>query len=261
MPLASSGGLWLDVNPDSHRERPHQGGPQEAGMARSTAAAGVVPITGTREKLCSAGFAILRRAGFSGLSVSAVAEDAEVAVGTVYRHFTSKAELCAELFRRASTHELKAVADAIRGQGPADRRIANAVATFAARALAGRALAYALLAEPVDPLVDTERLAARRRYTALYAEAVATGLAEGDLAPQPPELAAAAMVGVVSEALVGPLARARIVDPGHGVLTEADVMIIAEIVGFCRRGLTGRPDVTIDTLRIARRAAEAVGRG
>ncbi|MEN2978848.1 TetR/AcrR family transcriptional regulator [Tistrella bauzanensis] len=220
----------------------------------------VTPVK-TRERLCIAGFGIVRRAGFAGLSVSAVAEDAEVAVGTVYRHFTSKAELCAELFRRASGHEYQAVADAIRGQGPADRRIAFAVATFAARALAGRALAYALLAEPVDPLVDAERLASRRRYTALYAEAVATGLAEETLSPQPPEIAAAAMVGIVSETLVGPLARARRIDSGRNALTDADATMIADIVGFCRRGLTGRPDAPSDTLRIAQRAIEGLGRG
>ena len=38
------------------------------------------------------------------------------------------------------------------------------LATFARRALRNPRLAWALIAEPVDPLVDAERLAYRERY-------------------------------------------------------------------------------------------------
>src|SRR6267142_2013286 len=62
----------------------------------------------------------------------------------------------AEVSRRAAQHEVDAVIAAA--------TLANGVETFARRALAGRRLAWALLAEPVDPVVEAERLAFRRAY-------------------------------------------------------------------------------------------------
>ena len=71
------------------------------------------------------------------------------------------------------------------------------------RALAEPVRAYALIAEPVDPAVEAERLTFRRAYADLFARALA------DLPHPQPDLAAAAIVGALAEALVGPLARAR----------------------------------------------------
>ena len=47
---------------------------------------------------------------------------------------------------------------------PAPERLEGVLATFAERALRNPRLAWALIAEPVDPLVDAERLAYRERY-------------------------------------------------------------------------------------------------
>src|SRR5258705_13260191 len=98
--------------------------------------------------------------GCRGAQVSAGAEKAGVATGSVYRHFPSKADLFAEVFRRASQREVDATREAAEAAGgPASRRLAAAVETFARRALRGRRLAWALLAEPVDPAVGVEPLA------------------------------------------------------------------------------------------------------
>ena len=93
-----------------------------------------------------------RRGGYAAAQVAAVAERAGVATGTVYRHFPSKADLFAQVFREASQHEVDAVAAAAGEAGEsAAERIAVAVETFARRALRGHRLAWALIAEPVDP--------------------------------------------------------------------------------------------------------------
>ena len=84
-------------------------------------------------------------------------------------------------------------------------RLETVLATFAERALRRPRLAWALIAEPVDPLVDAERLAYRERYSALTAEALRAGIAAGELPEQNVELTAAALVGGCGEALVGPL--------------------------------------------------------
>ena len=85
------------------------------------------------------------------------------------------------------------------------RRLEDVLATFAERALRNPRLAWALIAEPVDPLVDAERLAYRERYAALIAEGLRAGIRAGELPEQNVELTAAALVGGCGEALVGPL--------------------------------------------------------
>ena len=77
----------------------------------------------------------------------------------IYRHFPNKSELVAEVFRYATEREVAAVAQACDGGETAADKLTAAVETFAQRALLGRRLAYALIAEPVDPRVEQERFA------------------------------------------------------------------------------------------------------
>src|ERR687895_2991215 len=113
----------------------------------------------TRERIVSAALDQVAAGGYASAGVQAVAARAGVAVGTVYRYFPSKGELFAEVFRRASQRELDVVVDVSRPDGrTAAERVAAAVETFCRRAMAGPVLAYALIAEPVDPAVESERL-------------------------------------------------------------------------------------------------------
>jgi hypothetical protein len=77
------------------------------------------------------------------------------------------------------------------------------VEAFVRRALAAPVRAYALIAEPVDPAVDAERLVFRRAYADLFAAV----LRDAEIPPLDVDLAATAIVGALAEALVGPLAR------------------------------------------------------
>jgi AcrR family transcriptional regulator len=161
--------------------------------------------TTTRERLLGAALEITREGGYGAASVAAIADRAGVAAGTLYRHFPSKGELFAELFRTVCSGEVDAMRTADPGAGvPAVDRAEEVIATFAGRALAAPRLAWALIAEPVDPLVDAERLAYRRAYRELLAELVQAGIEDGELPAQDPDLIAAAIVGGVGEALVGP---------------------------------------------------------
>src|SRR3954467_7126182 len=100
-----------------------------------------------RDRVVRAALDLIRLGGYREASVAAVAEGAGVATGTVYRHFPSKAELFAEVFRVASQHEVDAVAEAMSGPGPAVDRVARGVEPFARRALRGRRLAGARAAQ------------------------------------------------------------------------------------------------------------------
>ena len=163
-------------------------------------------LSASRERTIAAALEIMAEHGYAGCTVAAVADRAGIATGSVYRHFPTKAELFAEVFRTASQREIDAVARAAALERTAAARLSAVVATFAGRALQSPRLAYALLAEPVDPAVDAQRLVFRRAHADLIAGYVADGVASGELPPQDPELTATALVGALAEAMVGPLA-------------------------------------------------------
>jgi AcrR family transcriptional regulator len=178
-----------------------------------------------RAQIVRSALDLVRRGGYREASVAAVAAGAGVATGTVYRHFPSKSELFAEVFRVASRHEVDAVAAAAAAQSVPAARIAAAVETFARRALRGRRLAWALLAEPVDPAVEAERLVFRQAYARVFASALREGVADGSLPPQDPELGAAALVGAIGEVVT----RASDFD---------EEALVAGLVRFCLRSIT-----------------------
>ena len=162
----------------------------------------------TRERITAAALDQVTEGGYSSARVQAVAARAGVAVGTVYRHFPSKSELFAEVFRRASERELAVVTEVTAADGRgALERCAAGVEAFCRRALAGPVLAHAQIAEPVDPAVESERLRLRRGYRDVFAGALEDGVAAGELRPHDSQTVAAALVGALGEALVGPLSR------------------------------------------------------
>ena len=159
-----------------------------------------------RERIVAAAVEQLAEGGYASAGIQAIATRAGVATGTVYRHFASKAELSTEAFRRASARELAVVGEVAAADGrPASERIAAGVEAFARRALAEPKRAYALLAEPVDPAVEAERLVFRRGYRDVFVRALDHGIERGEFAPHDTETVAAALVGALGEALVGPL--------------------------------------------------------
>lgn len=165
-----------------------------------------------RHALITAAVDLLSSDGYAGCSIAAVAGRAGVAAGTVYRHFENKGELAAEVFRVVVGRELDAVRAAVAAESEALGRIRAVIETFAGRALKSPQLAYALLAEPVDPVVDALRLEFRTAFRDIVAAAIADGIASGELPPQNAPIVAAALVGAIGEALVGPLAN-RTEDP------------------------------------------------
>ena len=183
----------------------------------------------TRTRLMRAAQDLIEEGGYSAAPVAAIAERAGVASGTLYRHFESKQELFVELFRSVCAREERAMraASAELAQASAVERLEVVLGTFAERALRNPRLAWALLAEPVDPLVDAERLAYRERYAAIVADALREAIACGEVPEQSAELTAAALVGGCGEALVGPLSP---VSPRR----DADE-IVAALRSFVRR--------------------------
>ncbi|MEE1787825.1 helix-turn-helix domain containing protein [Streptomyces sp. SP17BM10] len=159
-----------------------------------------------REAVLEAAVGLLAERGYGGCTMAAVADRAGIATGSVYQHFTNKADLSVQLFRRVVTREIAAVNAAVARRETPEQRIAAVVETFATRALRAPRLAYALLVEPADAVVDAERLVFRRAFRDVIAAEIAAAVAAGRLPAQDPVLTAAALVGAVGEALAGPLA-------------------------------------------------------
>jgi AcrR family transcriptional regulator len=135
-----------------------------------------------------------------------VAARANVAAGTVYRYFPSKADLISELIADVSDRELIAIrraADAAPGPSSA---LAAAITTIAVHVVSHRKLAWGILAEPVDVDVSASRLTSRRAIAAELEQRLEAAIKAGHLPAQDTALTATALIGALHEALVGPLA-------------------------------------------------------
>jgi AcrR family transcriptional regulator len=194
---------------------------------------GTVAI-GTRERLLTAARELIEEGGYGAASVLAIADRAEVAAGTLYRHFASKEDLFVDVFRAVCAREERAMreaADQLAVQATARERLEAVLATFARRALRNPRLAWALIAEPVDPRVDAERIAYRARYAELIAAGLAAGIDAGEFPEQNVSLTAAALVGGCGEALVGPLSPLATSGPGADEIVEALRTFVGRAVG------------------------------
>src|SRR5690606_39864226 len=101
------------------------------------------------------------------------------------------------IFRTASQREVDKVTQAIQQTGSAQQRLDRALTQFARRALRGKQLAWALIAEPIDPLVDKDRLEYRRRYATVFEQVIQEGVQNQEFPPQDARVASAALVGAI----------------------------------------------------------------
>ena len=196
---------------------------------------------GTRARILKEARLLVAQGGFAAAAVAPVAQKSGIATGTIYRHFPSKAELVAEVFRHATEHELHAVTLASQIEASASERLKRAIETFAIRAMQAPRLAYALIAEPVDPLVEKERLSYRFAYAEAFEDLISDGMVAGEFVPQNPATTAASLVGMLSEALVGPLSPHGTQDEDGELHTEVDTQgkekLLTEIVALALRAV------------------------
>jgi len=186
-----------------------------------------------RQRLLNAALSLVSGGGFAALTMVAVAAQAGIATGAVYKHFASKDQLCSEVFRLATEKEVAWVREtALRGDDSPSERLLRAIEAFALRALRNPRLAFALIAEPVDVQVDAQRLRYRLAYANVFEQLVEQGIQSGEFAPQFPSVSAAALVGVIAESLVGPLSW-----PAEDQPPMETESLIAAIQAFCLRAV------------------------
>lgn len=153
--------------------------------------------------------------GMTAVQIAPVAARAGIAAGTVYRYFPGKTDLVGALIASVCERELVEVrraADAAPGPLSA---LAAALTTFAARALRRRRLAWAVMAEPVEPEVEAVRLHHLKAFVAEIETRIRAATEGGHLPEQDAALSAPAIVGALLEGLIGPLAPDTVADPAH----------------------------------------------
>ena len=189
----------------------------------------------TRDAIVAGTLSLLAEGGYGAASMHDVARRAGVATGSLYRHFPSKGELLAHVFRESAGRELATVGAAARGSAPPADRLRAAVETLAGRALASPTLTHALLSETgVDPAAEAARTAIRRAHEELLATVLADGVAAGAFAPgQDVRVTARALVGALHAAVVG----AR--DPMPGRRTDGE--LAHELAAFALRAAGADP--------------------
>jgi len=113
--------------------------------------------TGTRERALSAATEILRREGYSRLTMERIAAGSGVAKTTLYRRWPTKAALCMELYLEVASRELH---DPDTGDVAGDlRHIFNTVVHLQTRTVAGPAFIGLLAEAQLDPEASAAFLA------------------------------------------------------------------------------------------------------
>ncbi len=192
-------------------------------------------LASNRERIVRATRRLISEGGFRHAQIAAVASEAGVSTGTIYRHFPSKAELFVEVLTAAVEHEIAILQAVIEAQPDPHKALHAAVASFVRRALAGPNLAWAFIAEPAEPEVDAERIRARKLLGDVFKAVLKQGVNQGVFPRQNLDASAACIVGAYTEALVGPIG------PSRKTLRDKERLVDA-ICQFCLRavGATGR---------------------
>lgn len=184
-----------------------------------------------RQRIRDAARHIIAGGGFRHAQMAAVAEAAGLSTGSLYRYFPSKAELFIDVLGAAADHEIRILESIGSAGGSVQDRLQAAVRSYAGRALEGPHLAHAFMVEPVDPELDSARQYHRKRVAAAYRAILDEGVASGAFPEQDTGLAAACLVGAMTEALSGPTAEAPATADERRRLVES-------ICRFCLRAVS-----------------------
>ena len=159
-----------------------------------------------KQRILVAARAVVAESGWRDAQIALIAHRAGVATGSVYRHFDSKADLYAQVLAMVSEREVAVISAVIDSDGSASQRLVDAIFMFSLRAMRGRRLAYALIAEPCEPEIDAARLRYRAALAGQIARLIDEGVKSGEFIDVDVPTAASCVTGAFMEALVGPLA-------------------------------------------------------
>jgi AcrR family transcriptional regulator len=187
-------------------------------------------LAANRQRILDAARTLVARGGLREAQIGAVAVEAGLSSGAIYRYFPSKSELFVDVLTEAVRQEIEILDAIAAGPGSATHRLTLAVESFVRRALRGPNLAYAFIAEPAEAEVDAARIRCRMMFGDVFKKLLKEGIAAGEFPPQNIDASAACIVGAYTEALVGPIAPAT-------RSTRSQDRLIESVRDFCVRAV------------------------
>jgi AcrR family transcriptional regulator len=158
-----------------------------------------------RKSILSSARKLISEGGFKDAQIQTIAEQAGVSSGLVYRYFDNKSQVLIEVLSEAINTELLVIDAITESDLTAEQKLHKAVTTFVKRALNSPQLAYSLMFEPVDSLVEHERFRVKQLIKQSIIKILADGNASGEFVLEDLNTTALCVVGAMTFVVVEPL--------------------------------------------------------
>ena len=158
-----------------------------------------------RKAILSSARNLISEGGFKDAQIQTIAEQAGVSSGLVYRYFDNKSQVLIEVLSEAINTELLVIDAITESDLTAEQKLHKAVTTFVKRALNSPQLAYSLMFEPVDSLVEHERFRVKQLIKQSIIKILADGNASGEFVLEDLNTTALCVVGAMTFVVVEPL--------------------------------------------------------
>ena len=158
-----------------------------------------------RKSILSSARKLISEGGFKDAQIQTIAEQAGVSSGLVYRYFDNKSQVLIEVLSEAINTELLVIDAITESDLTAEQKLHKAVTTFVKRALNSPQLAYSLMFEPVDSLVEHERFRVKQLIKQSVIKILADGKASGEFDLEDLNTTALCVVGAMTYVVVEPL--------------------------------------------------------
>ncbi|MCR4532070.1 TetR/AcrR family transcriptional regulator [Acinetobacter venetianus] len=158
-----------------------------------------------RKAILSSARNLISEGGFKDAQIQTIAEQAGVSSGLVYRYFDNKSQVLIEVLSEAINTELLVIDAITESDLTAEQKLHKAVATFVKRALNSPQLAYSLMFEPVDSMVEHERFRVKQLIKQSVIKILADGNASGEFVLEDLNTTALCVVGAMTFVVVEPL--------------------------------------------------------
>ena len=142
----------------------------------------------TRQRLLRAALELYTTVGFRATTTPAIAAQAGVAEGTIYRHFSGKEHLLNEVFRNAQRWGTTLVRESSEGLADAPARLQQVARQLLDTASRDAALTRMLLRHREEQHLDEKSREAEREFRDALQHVVAAGKSDGQVRSGPPEL-------------------------------------------------------------------------
>lgn len=190
-----------------------------------------------RKKLLIAAELLVRQSGFNKLTLTLLAKESGLAVGSVYKHFKSKDHLLEQVYKDLTTNNLILDIKRIEASSNAKEQLSSALEQFFSQALMADKLSYSLFYEAVSPSIEQQRQTFKANFSDIFSDIIKLGISQQLFLTQEPELSANAIVGILTESLLIPLNWQHQQMP-----TFERVKLIQQCQQFCLRAISYNGD-------------------